>query len=333
MLDLRRRQFLMLLGGAAAAWPIAARAQQPDRIRRVGLLLNMTKDDSEWQVRLAALQQGLLALGWIENRNIQIDYRFAGGDDPARVRTMAAELVSLAPDLIVAHTTPVTTALKDAAHAIPIIFAVVNDPVGQGLIASMARPGGNITGFTYIDFEMMGKWLEMLTEIAPSVTRAAILFNPATAYYQAWVRELAIMPKRPTSEIIAARVSDRVELEPAIAAIGRDPGAGLIVTADVFNTTHRRLIISLAERHGVPAVYFSRYFATEGGLLSYGPDIPNIFQRTATYIDRVVNGAKPADLPAQAPTKYELVINLKTAKTLGLEVPATLLARADEVIE
>jgi ABC-type uncharacterized transport system substrate-binding protein len=330
---MKRREFITLLGGAAAAWPITAKAQRPDRVRRIGLLLNMTEDDPEWQVRLAALQQGLLALGWIENRNIRIDYRFAGGDDPVRARTLAAELVSLAPDLIVAHTTPVTTALKAATHSIPVIFAVVNDPVGQGLIASLAHPGGNITGFTYIDFEMMGKWFEMLTEMAPSVTRAAILINPATAYYQAWVRELATMPKRPTSEIIAARVSDRVELEAAIAAITRDPGAGLIVTADVFNTTHRRLIISLAERHRVPAVYFTRYFAVEGGLLSYGPDIPNIFQRTAAYIDRVLNGAKPSDLPAQAPTKYELVINLKTAKALGLEVPPTLLARADEVIE
>ena len=330
---MRRREFITLLGGAAAAWPLAARAQQGERMRRIGVLLNMTEDDSEWQFRLAAFRQGLLALGWIENRNIQIDYRFAGGDDPVRVRTLAAELVSSAPDLIVAHTTPVTTALKATTHSIPVIFAVVNDPVGQGLIASLARPGGNVTGFTYIDFEMMGKWLEMLTEMAPNVTRAAIIFNPATSYYQTWVRELAIMPKRPTSEIVAAPVPDQVELETAIAAIARDPGSGLIIAADVFNTTHRRSIISLAARHRVPTVYFTRYFATEGGLLSYGPDIPDIFQRTATYIDRILNGAKPADLPAQAPTKYELVINLKTAKALGLDIPPTLLARADEVIE
>ena len=330
---MKRREFITLLGGAAAAWPLAAQAQQAERMRRIGVLLNMTEDDPEWQVRLAAFRQGLLALGWIENGNIRIDYRFAGGDDPVRVRTLAAELVSSVPNLIVAHTTPVTTALKAATHSIPVIFAVVNDPVGQGLIASLARPGGNITGFTYIDFEMMGKWLEMLTEIAPNVTRAAIIFNPATAYYQDWVRELAIMPKRPTSEIVAAPVRDQVELEAAIAAIARNPGGGLIISADVFNTTHRRLIISLAERHRVPTVYFTRYFATEGGLLSYGPDIPDIFQRTATYIDRVLNGAKPADLPAQAPTKYELVINLKTAKALGLDVPTALLARADEVIE
>ena len=223
--------------------------------------------------------------------------------------------------------------MKAATHAIPIIFAVVNDPVGQGFIASVARPGGNITGFTYIDFELMGKWLELLKEIAPSVTRAALIFNPATSYYQAWARELATMPKRPASEIVAEPVRDQAELEAAVTSIARDPGGGLIIVADVFNTTHRRSIISLADRHRLPAVYFSRYFATEGGLLSYGPDITDIFRRTATYIDRILNGANPADLPAQAPTKFELLVNLKTAKALGLEVPPTLLARADEVIE
>jgi ABC transporter substrate binding protein len=208
------------------------------------VLLNMAEDDPERQLRLTALRQGLVALGWIENRNIRIDYRFGGGDDPVRVRALAAELVTSAPDLIVAHTSPVVTALKAATHAIPIIFAVVNDPVGQGIIASVARPGGNVTGFTYIDFEMMGKWLELLKEIAPSVTRAALIFNPATAFYQAWARELATMPKRPASEIVAEPVRDQVELEAAVAAIARDPGGGLIIVADVFNTTHRRSIIS-----------------------------------------------------------------------------------------
>jgi putative tryptophan/tyrosine transport system substrate-binding protein len=332
MSGMGRREFVALLGGAAAS-PLTARAQQPERIRRIGVLLNMAEDDPERQLRLAALRQGLVALGWIENRNIRIDYRFGGGDDPVRVRALAAELATSAPELIVAHTSPVVTALKAATHAIPIIFAVVNDPVGQGLIASVARPGGNITGFTYIDFEMMGKWLELLKEIAPSVTRAALIFNPATAYMQAWARELATMPKRPASEIVAEPVRDQAELEAAVAAIARDPGGGLIIVSDVFNTTHRRSIISLADRHRLPAVYFSRYFATEGGLLSYGPDITDIFRRTATYIDRILNGANPADLPAQAPTKFELLVNLNTAKALGLEVPPTLLARADEVIE
>ena len=330
---MRRREFITLLGGAAAAWPLAARAQQAGRVRRIGVLLNMTENDPQWPVRLAAFQEGLLALGWIENRNIQIDYRFAGGEDPARIRALAAEVVASVPDLIVAHTTPAVTALKAATRSIPVIFTVVNDPVGQGLIASLARPGGNITGFTYIDSEMVGKWLEVLTEIAPNIRRAALIFNPANHYFNAWVGELAKVQKRPTSEIVAAPVRDQVELENTIIAMARNPGGGLIIAADVFNTTHRQLIISLAERHRLPAIYFTRYFATEGGFASYGPDIADVFRRTATYIDRILNGAKPADLPAQAPTKFELVINLKTARTLGLDVPATLLARADEVIE
>jgi putative ABC transport system substrate-binding protein len=258
--NMKRRDFVTLLGGAAA-WPLAARAQQPaERVRRIGILMNLPENES--QGRIAAIRQGLLALGWTENGNVRIDYRFLGGD-AARVRAQAAELVSSAPDLIVAHTSPVVAALKDLTHTIPVVFVAVNDPVGQGFISSLARPGGNITGFTFIDPELVGKWLEMLTEMAPSVRRAALMFNPKTnAYYHAYVRGLGAAPNKLTSELVAAPVRDQAEIEAAIAAIAREPGGGLIGAADVFNVTHRQLIISLAERYRLPALYFNQYFVT-----------------------------------------------------------------------
>jgi putative ABC transport system substrate-binding protein len=336
MLDLRRREFMALLGGAAVApvaWPLPSLAQQNDRIRRIGVLLGATEErDPESQTRINALRQGLAALGWTEGRNVQIDYRFAGGDAD-RIRTDVAELGYSAPDLIVGNSSPVIAALKQATRAIPIVFAVVNDPVGQGFVASLAHPAGNITGFALIEFEMIGKWMELLKEMAPRIRRTTLLFNPVTApYYTRFLRELGARSASFATELAAAPVQDRAEIEGAVAAVAREPG-GLITGADPFAVANRALIISLAERHQVPAIYQFRLFAVEGGLMSYGPDSADIFRRSASYVDRILKGAKPADLPVQQPAKFELVINLKTAKALGLTLPPTLIARADEVIE
>jgi putative ABC transport system substrate-binding protein len=330
---LKRRTFIVLLGGAAA-WPLAVRAQQADHTRRIGLLLGATEEnDPLTQARITAFRQGLAALGWSEGRNIHIDYRFAGGDAD-RIRTYAGELVKSAPDVIVANSSPVTAALKQATSTIPIVFAVVNDPVGQGFVASLAHPGGNITGFTLLEFEMVGKWAELLKEVAPSVRRTMLLFNPVTAPFSTTVvNELQSSSANLGTELSVRAVHDPAEIEPAIAAFAREPNGGLISGNDVFTVANRRLILSLAERYQLPAIYQYRQFAAEGGLMSYGPDTVDIFRRSAAYVDRVLKGEKPADLPIQAPTKFEFVINLKTANALGLTVPTTLLARADEVIE
>jgi ABC-type uncharacterized transport system substrate-binding protein len=328
----KRRQFITLVGGAAA-WPLAARAQQTEGMRRIGFLHGLAENDPEAQGRIKAFRYGLEALGWTEGRNIQVDYRFASGD-AALARAHTEELVRLAPELIVGYTTPVIAALKHATRTIPIIFALVNDPVGQGFIASLARPGGNVTGFTFIDFAMVGKWLEMLKEMAPDVRRAALLFNPETApYYPVYLREFGTVPTTLAVELTAAPVRDETEIEAAVTAVAREPGGGLIAAADPFNTARRAQIMTLAQRHQLPAIYYLRQFAAEGGLMSYGPDPNDIVRRSASYVDRILKGVKPADLPVQAPTKFDLVVNLTTAKALGLEVPATLLARADEVIE
>jgi putative ABC transport system substrate-binding protein len=250
------------------------------------------------------------------------------------IHAQAQQLVNSAPDVIVAHTSPAVAALKQAAGTIPIVFAMVNDPVGQGLVANLARPGGNIAGFTLIDFDIVGKWLEMLTEMAPATNRAALMFNPAqTAYHDVYLREFAAAPKRIAGELVAAPVRDVAGIEATITALAREPGGGLIVTADAFNFAHRALIIALAARHRLPAIYYLGRIVREGGLMSYGPDGTDIFRRSASYVDRILKGEKPADLPVQNPTKFELAINFKTAKELGLEIPPTLLARADEVIE
>jgi len=331
---LRRREFITLLGGAAA-WPLAARAQQPDHMRRIGLFIGPTEEnDAESQARITAFRQGLEALGWTEWRNIRIDYRFGGGD-AARIRTYAAELVKAEADVIVANSSPVVVALKHATSTIPIVFAGVNDPVAQGFVASLARPGGNITGFAFVDFPMLGKWLELLKEMVPSVRRAALMFNPETApYYPVWLSEFKALPQPLAVDLVAAPVHNEAEIEAAVVALAGEPGGGLIPASDPFNTAHRGLIITLAKRHRVPAVYGGgTLFAAEGGLMTYGPDFYDIFRRSASYVDRILRGEKPADLPVQAPTKYELAINLKTAKALGLSVPPSLLARADEVIE
>jgi putative ABC transport system substrate-binding protein len=327
---MNRREFITLVGGAAA-WPLAARAQQGERVRRIGLLMG-TADDREGQARETALKQGLQELGWTD-RNIQIETRF-GGADADRIRAHAAELVALVPDVLVGHTTAVIRALRQATSSIPIVMAAINDPVDQGFVSSLAHPGGNITGFTFVDFQMVGKWVEMLKEAAPSVTRAALMFNPDTSpYYYLYLRSFEAMPRSVAVDVTAAPVRDTAEVEKTIAKLGREPGGGLIVAPDAFTIVHQHLFIRLAQQHRMPAIYFLRTSVAQGALMSYGPDPYDNFRRSASYVDRILKGAKPADLPVQQPTKFELAINLKTAKALGLQVPDKLLALADEVIE
>jgi putative ABC transport system substrate-binding protein len=301
-------------------------------MRRVGVLWGVA-DDREGQARVTALKQGLQELGWTEGCNIQIETRFAGADAD-RIRVHAAEPVALAPEVIVAHTTPVTRVLRQATSSIPIVMTAVNDPVEQGFVSSLAHPGGNITGFAFVDFQMVGKWLEILKEVAPGVSRVAFMFSPdASLHYYVYLRSFDALPRSVATEVTAAPVRDTAEVEAAIAKLAREPGGGLIVAPDAFTVVHHQLLIRLAQQHRLPAVYGNRTFVAPGALMSYGPDPYDLIRRSASYVDRIFKGAKPADLPVQQSTKFELVINLKTAKALGLEVPPTLLARADEVIE
>ena len=330
---MRRREFLGALGGAvvAAYWPLAARAQQPERVRRIGVLMYLAADDPEGQARLAAFTQALKQLGWSDGRNLLIDTRWANADD---VRRHAAELVALAPDVLVAATgTATVAALLQATRTVPIVFVIVIDPVGAGFVASLARPGGNATGFTAYEYGMSGKWLELLKEVAPCVTRAAVLRDPAVASGIGQFGAIQAVAPSLGVELSPVDVRDAGEIDRAVTAFARGLNGGLIVTASGSATTHRQPIIALAARHRLPAVYPTRYYVTAGGLISYGPDQVDQFRRAAGYVDRILKGEKPADLPVQAPTKYELVINLRTAKAFGLEIPPTLLARADEVIE
>src|SRR5262245_20220091 len=332
---MKRRAFITLLGSAAAMpsflWPRAARAQQ-QRVRRLGVLMNIAADDPDAQVRLAALLQGLQQLGWTVGQNIQIDYRWGGGSAEL-MRKYAVELVALAPDVILVHFSTALAPLLEATHTVPIVFAVVADPVGAGYVDSLARPGGNATGFTNFEYTIAGKWLELLKDVAPGVTRAAVLRESAIAAGPAQFGAIRAVAQSLGVEVRPVEVRDGGEIERAIAAFARSADDGMIVTGSPASIVHRRLIVALAARHRLPAVYNTRIFATGGGLISYGPDLPDQFRRAASYIDRILKGEKAADLPAQAPTKYELVINLKTAKTLGLEIPTSVLARADEVIE
>jgi len=329
-----RRQFITLLGGAAAAWPLAGRAQQPERVRRIGVLMNLASDDAEGQARLAAFHQGLQQLGWTVGRNVQIDYRWGAGNADY-IRKFAAELVALAPDVILTTGAVALGPLQQVSRTVPIVFVNVTDPVGGGFVASLGRPGGNATGFTSIEYGMSGKWLELLKEIAPRVTRAAIIRDPTFA---SGIGQLgAIQSVAPSFGVevspIGVDVRDVSGIERAITAFARSPNGGLIVTTNASAAVHRDLIIALAARHRLPAVYPYRYYVTRSGLISYGPNTIDQYRRAAGYVDRILKGEKPANLPVQEPVKYELVINLKTAKLLGLEVPATVLARADEVIE
>ena len=330
---MQRREFITLLGASTFAWPLAARAQQATGVRRVAFLHPYPENDAEVLARVIAFREGLESLGWTENRNIRIEHRYSGGD-LGRIRAYATELVHSAPGLIVGSGTPIAAALKEATSTIPIVFNLVNDPVGQGFVASLSRPGGNITGFTFIDFPLIGKWLEMIKEIAPGVRHIALMFNPhTTPFYPAFLHELEAANKSLAVELSASPVHNEAEVEAAITALAREPGGGLIAAPDAFINNHRRAIMRLTERHRLPAIYGFRQFAREGALISYGPDSGDIVRRSAGYVDRILKGERPADLPVQAPTKYELVINLKTAKALGIDVPLHLQQIADEVIE
>jgi putative ABC transport system substrate-binding protein len=313
-----RREFITLLGGAAATWPLAARAQQPERMRRIGVLMGLVASDPEAQSRVAAFEHGLRELGWVKGRNLWIEYRWAGGGENV-LRNHASELIAMAPDLILANSTPVTAALREQSRVVPIVFTQVTDPVGQGLVPNLAHPGGNLTGFTSFEFSIGTKWLQALKQTAPHVTRVALVFNPHSApFADLFLRPVEAAAPSFSVTPIAAAVRSADDLDRVFDALAREANGGLIV---------------LSAHHRVPAVYPFRYFATSGGLMSYGTDVAEVFRRAAAYVDHILRGTSPGDLPVQAPTKYDLVINLKTARALGLEVPPTLLAIADEVIE
>jgi putative tryptophan/tyrosine transport system substrate-binding protein len=328
---MERREFITLLGGAAVAWPVAARAQQGEPLRRIGVLMSLGADDAEGQARLAAFSQALKQLGWSEGRNLRIDTRWTTADD---IRKHAAELVALAPDVLVAGGGTATVApLLQATRTVPIVFTVVIDPVGAGFVASLAHPGGNATGFTVYEYSMSGKWLELLKEIAPRVSRVAVLRDPAIASGIGQFGAVQIVAPSLGVELSPFDVRDAGEIERAVAAFASGLNGGLIVTASPLTTAHRNLIVTLAARHKLPAVYPTRYYVAAGGLISYGPDLLDQYRRAASYVDRILKGEKPADLAVQAPTKFELLINLKTAKALGLVMPPAVLGRADEIIE
>ncbi|HJZ99039.1 MAG TPA: ABC transporter substrate-binding protein [Candidatus Solibacter sp.] len=331
MLDMRRREFISLLGGAMA-WPLAARGQQGERVRRIGVLMNLAADDAESQRRVTGFVQALQGLGWTDGRNVKIDYRWGAGEMEL-YRRYAAELLALAPDVILATSTPVVEVLRGLTRTVPIVFLQVADPVGAGFVESLAHPGGNVTGFSPVEYGFSAKWLELLREIAPPVKRVGVLRDPTNA---AGIGQLAALQSVAPSFGVELRVVgmlDADEIERGVGAFARASNGGLIVTAIPLTAVHRALIVTLAAKHRLPAVYPFRFFAVSGGLISYGADSIEPYRRAAGYVDRIFKGEKPADLPVQAPTKYELVINMKTAKALGLTVPLALLARADEVIE
>ena len=328
---MNRRDFIALVGGAAAAWPLAAWAQQPDGMRRIGVLMGLAEDDQATRARLAAFRQGLEKRGWSEERNVRVEYRFAPASAQAQV--LAKELVALRPEVILAHTTPVTAALQQESSTIPIVFVAIADPVGSGFVASLPRPGGNMTGVMNYEASVIGKWLAMLKEIAPRLTRAALMGNPKTTPFDYFQRAAEVTAPSLGIEPVPTLVENATDIERAIASFASAPNGGLVVIPDVAAVVHRDLIIALAARHRVPAVYFARYWVAAGGLMSYGNDFVDAFRQAASYVDRILRGDKPADLPVQAATKFETIINLKTAKALGLTVPPGLLVAADEVIE
>lgn len=323
-----RREFIGVMGGASVAWPLTVRAQQAGKVRRIGLLMTMAETEPEAQARLTSFRAGLQQSGWTEGQNIRIDYRFAAGD-PDRLRSAAAELVRLAPEVILANGTAILSALKQETRSIPIVFVLVPDPVGDGFVDSLARPGGNLTGLTNFEFPMGGKWVELLKEIAPRLSQFALVFNPETApYARKFLESVA-----PGAEATLVPVRSDAEIGRAAETVAGKSNSGLIILPDLFTSGHRELIIAQAARYSLPAIYPFRFFAANGGLLSYGVDTLDLFRRSASFVDRILKGDRPSDLPVQAPTKFELIVNLKTAKALGLAVPPSLLARADEVIE
>jgi putative ABC transport system substrate-binding protein len=328
---MRRREFVTLLGGAVAAWPLAARAQQPDRMRRIGIFVGIAKD-AEGLARVVAFRDGLQALGWVEGRNVQFDERWAAGDAQL-MRPFAKELIALNPDVILVAANPALAALREETRTVPIVFAQVADPIGAGFVASAAKPGGNITGFSHIEFTIVGKWLELLKEIAPSLKRVAALGNPTDFTWPAFVRTIADVAPSLGLQVTPTGVRNVDEIERAIDAFAREPDGGLVNVPTPTTAVHRDVIIRKAAQHRLPVVFHLRFFAAEGGLMSYGVNNIELFRRAASYVDRVLRGANPGDLPVQFPTKYELVINLKTAKAMGLTVPEAFLLRADEVIE
>jgi putative tryptophan/tyrosine transport system substrate-binding protein len=330
---MKRREFMVLVSGAAA-WPFAAIGEQPVRVRRIGLLIPYPESDAQNQSRLKAFEETLQQFGWTIGRNIHVDYRWAAGDDQT-VHRLAKELVQLAPDVIVSQSTPSTRALKGATSSIPIVFVQVTDPVGAGFVMSLARPGTNITGFAMYEPAMGTKWLELLKEIAPGVSRVALLFNPETAPGRGAFFSAAIEAGAPSFGMVstALPVGGVAEIKRSIEAFARDPNGGLFVMPDVTTQLHRELIVGLAALHRIPAIYSQRFFITSGGLICYGVDTVEQFRQTASYVDRILRGAKPNELPIQAPTKYEMVVNLKTAKSLNLAIPQSILIRADELIE
>jgi putative ABC transport system substrate-binding protein len=333
MLDLRRRQFITLLGGAAAGWPITAHAQQPARKRRIGVLMAFSERDPEAKARVKAFEQGLQDLGWVKEQNLLIEYRWIG-TEIAQIQSHATELVRSAPELIIGNSTPVLAALRQETRTIPLVFVQVIDPVTRGFVATLARPGGNTTGFTNFEFPMGSKWVEILKELAPAIASVAAIYNPKSAPYgEEFFRRIKAAASSLTIDAIDASVQEPADLRRTIAEVAAKLYAALIIIPDAFTTVHRDLIVELAAQHRLPAIYPFRYFAASGGLVSYGVDSLDIFRRSASYVDRILKGESPSELPVQAPTKFELVINLKTAKSLTVAVPDRLLALADEVIE
>ena len=330
---MRRREFVTLLGGMVAAWPLAARAQKSDRMRRIIVLIGLDEKDAEAQRRAKAFRLGMRDLGWIEGRNIQIEIRFTESNLEL-INKHVTEVITLAPDIIVANSTPVIAALRDTKSAIPIVFAMVNDPVGQGFISNLAHPGANITGFYFIDFEMVGKWINLLGDVKPSLSQVALMFNPDTsAYFDDFLRSFKMSQQSTPVEVQAIHVRSVAEVESAIAELGRNPGCGLIAGSDIFIVGVRKAVVKSAQEHRVPVISPYRQFVVDGSLMSYGPDTADIFRRSTSYVDRILKGESPGNLPVQAPSKFELVFNLNTAKALGLSVRSSFLQLADEVIE